>query len=272
MISQDVTTDGETGLLSFVNKNNDVFTWRTSNLTGVSRDIIEHKLQVNCSAKPRKQRLHKMSDEKVAAVKAEVQRLFNAGFIREVHYPSWLTNVVMVRKKNGKWRMCTYFTDLKKWCRKDDFPLLRIDKVVDSAAGSAIMALLDCFLVYHQIWLRKEDEEKTSFITPFGTYCYLRMPEGFKNTGPTFCRMTKAILKEQMERNGFAYVDDIVVAKRKKETHIQDLVETFTSMHRAQLKLNPEKCVFGVQRGWVLGCLVSVKGIKANLDKINTLG
>jgi hypothetical protein len=97
------------------------------------------------------------------------------------------------------------------------------------------------------------------------------MPEDLKNAGPTFCRMMKAILKEQMERNVFAYVDDIVVASGKKETQIQDLGETFTNMCRAQLKLNPEKCVFGVQRGRVLGCLVSVKGIEANLDKINVI-
>jgi hypothetical protein len=124
----------------------------------------------------------------------------------------------MAKKKNGKWRMCIDFTDLNKCCPKDDFPLMRIDKVVDSAAGCEIMALLDCFLGYHQICLCKEDEEKTSFITPFGTYCYLRMPEGLKNAGLTFYRMMKAMLKEQMERNVFTYIDNIVVASRKKET------------------------------------------------------
>jgi hypothetical protein len=177
----------------------------------------------------------------------------------------------MVNKKNGKWRMCTDFTDLNKCCPKDDFPLMIIDKVVDSAAGCEIMALLDCFSGYHQIWLRKEDEEKTSFITPFGTYCYHRMPKGLKNASLTFCRMTIAILKEQMERNAFAYVDAIVVVSRKKETQLQDLAETFTNMRRAQLKLNPDKCMFGVSRGKVLGCLVSVKGIEANLDKISAI-
>jgi hypothetical protein len=79
----------------------------------------------------------------------------DAGFICEVHYLSWLVNVVMVRKKNGKWRMCMDFTDLNKCCPKDDFPLLRIDKVVDSAAGCKMMVLLDCFSGYHQIWLCK---------------------------------------------------------------------------------------------------------------------
>jgi hypothetical protein len=120
-ISQDLTTDEETEFLSFLDKNNNVSMWRTSDLTGVSRDIIEHMLQVNPSARPRKQRLRKMSDEKVAAAKEEVQRLLDIGFIREVHYPSWLVNVVIVKKKNGKWRMCTNFTDLNKCCPKDNF-------------------------------------------------------------------------------------------------------------------------------------------------------
>jgi hypothetical protein len=87
------------------------------------------------------------------------------------------------------------------------------------------------------------------------------MPEGLKNAGPTFYRMTKAILKGQMQRNVFSYVDDIVVASRKKATQIQDLADTFANMRRAQLKLNSEKCVFGMRRGRVLGCLASVKGI-----------
>jgi hypothetical protein len=114
--------------------------------------------------------------------------------------------------------MCTNFIDLNKCCPKDDFPLSRIDKVVDSAAGYETMTLLDCLSGHHQIWLRKEDKEKTSFIMPFETYCYLRMLEDLKNTGPMFCRMTKAILKDQMQRNIFAYVDDIVVASKRKTT------------------------------------------------------
>jgi hypothetical protein len=92
--------------------------------------------------------------------------------------------------------MCTDFTDLNKCCPKDDFLLLRIDEVVDSAAGCEIMTLLDCFSGYHQIRLHKEDEAKTSFITPFGAYCYLRMPEGLKNASSTFCRMMRITLKD----------------------------------------------------------------------------
>jgi hypothetical protein len=114
LISQDLTSSEEAELLSFLDKNNDVFACRTSDLMGVSRDILEHKLQVNPSARPRKQRLHKMSDEKIATMKVEVQRLLDSGFICEVLYSSWFANVIMVKKKNGKWRMCMDFTDLNK--------------------------------------------------------------------------------------------------------------------------------------------------------------
>jgi hypothetical protein len=114
-------------------------------------------------------------------------------------------------------------------------------------------------------------KKKTSFITPFDTFCYLRMLEGLKNADSTFCRMMKAILKDQMYRNVFACADDIVVPSKKKATQIDDLAETFKNMRGAQLKLNSEKCVFGLQKGKVLGCLVLIKGIKANPDKISAI-
>ena len=116
--------------------------------------------------KPRKQKLRKMSTKRVEAAKAEVQRLLDVEVIRLVQYPEWLTNVVMVRKKNRKWRMCVDFTDLNKCCPKDPYPLPRIDKLVDIVAWCEVMSLLDCFSGYHQIWLNPDDEEKTSFVTP----------------------------------------------------------------------------------------------------------
>jgi hypothetical protein len=99
MISQDMSPSEETELLSFLDINNVVFAWQTFDLMGVSRSIIEQRLQVNPTIKPKKQKLHKMSDEKVAAVKSEVHRLLDAGYICEVQYPSWLANVMMSRKR-----------------------------------------------------------------------------------------------------------------------------------------------------------------------------
>jgi hypothetical protein len=191
--------------------------------------------------------------------------------IREVKYPVWLANTIPVKKKNGKWRMCVDFTDLNKVCKKDDFPLERVDKIIDDATNSEMLSLLDMFSGYHQIRVRREDEEKTSFITPFGTLCFVRMPEGLKNAGCTFSRMIAIVLHRQLQRNILAYVDDIVVKSTQRKDHISDLAETFANLRAANLRLNLEKCVFDIHNGKVLGCLVSTKGIEANPDKIKAL-
>jgi hypothetical protein len=102
-IGAKMSPEEQAELLQFLDKNNDVVSWSTSNLIGVNREVIEHKLQVNPNTKPKKQKLCKMSEEKIEAVKAKVKCLMDAGFIMEVRHPQWLANVVMVHKKNGKW-------------------------------------------------------------------------------------------------------------------------------------------------------------------------
>jgi hypothetical protein len=211
-----------------------------------------------------------MSDEKTEAVRAEVHTLLKAKFIERVDYPTWLANIVMVKKKSGKWRMCIDFTSLNKACPKDNLPLLRIDKIIDSTVGCQVISLLDCFSGYHQIYM-KEDKAKTSFITPFGTYCFVHMPEGLKNVGSTFSCLTKPLLEEQLGRNVFTYVDNIVVSSKNKEDHIADLVKTFARMCEARRHLNPEKCIFGNRQGKILGYLVSHRGIEANPTKVKAI-
>jgi hypothetical protein len=244
-----LSEEQEKTLLRFLFNNKDVFAWLANDLCGVNRDVIEHSLNVDPSFRPRKQRLRKMSEDKAEGAQNKVKRLLSAGVIREIKYPEWLANTVMVKKANGKWRMCIDFIDLNKACPKDEFPLPRIDSLVDAAASSELMSLVDYYSGCHQIWMKKEDEPKTSFITPSGTYCYLRMPEGLKNAGGSFSRMKSM----------------------KQENHIADLQETFANFRQAGLKLNPEKCVFGVKKGTFLGCLVSTKGIEANPSKIEAI-
>jgi hypothetical protein len=180
-----------------------------------------------------------MSEDIAEGARNEVKRLLSAGVIREVTYLEWLANTVMVKKANGKWRMCIDFIDLNKACPKDECPLPRIDSLVDVAASSELMSLLDCYSGYDQIWMKKEDEPKTSFITPSCTYCYLRMPEGLKNAGGSFSRMTAKVFHSQIGRNVLTYVDDIIVKSTKQENHIVDLQETFANFKQAGLKLNP---------------------------------
>jgi hypothetical protein len=136
--------------------------------------------------------------------------------------------------------MCIDFTDLNKACPKDEFTLPRIDSLVDAAATSELMSLLDCYSGYQQICMKKEDEPKTSFITPSGTYCYLRMPEGLKNVGGSFSKITTKVLHSKIGKNVLTYVDDIIVKRTKQENHIADLQDTFANFRRASLKLNLE--------------------------------
>jgi hypothetical protein len=119
--------------------------------------------------------------------------------------------------------------------------------------------------------MRREDEAKTGFTTPFGIFCFVRMPKGLRNVGPIFNHMMKLILGSQLGRNTSAYVDDIVIMSEKEADHIANLTETFDNMRRNGLKLNPEKCIFGIRKGQLLSCMVSKQGIQANPQKIEAL-
>ena len=130
---------------------------------------------------------------------------------------------------------------------------------------------MDAYSGYHQVHMAKEDEEKTSFITPIGAFCYLRMPFGLKNAGATFQRLVCLILKDQLGRNVEVYVDDAVVKSLQVSSHIEDLRETFVNLRKFGVKLNPEKCAFGVKGGKLLGFLVSQRGIEANPEKIRAI-
>jgi hypothetical protein len=123
LLGPQLSDEQEKTLLRFLFNNKNVFAWTANDLCGINRDIIEHSLNVDPSFTPRKQRLRKMSDDKAEGARNEVKRLLSAGVIREVTYPEWLANTVMVKKANRKWRMCIDFTDLNKACPKDEFPL-----------------------------------------------------------------------------------------------------------------------------------------------------
>jgi hypothetical protein len=128
--------------------------------------------------------------------------------------------------------MCIDYTDLNKHYPKDPFGLPRIDQIVDSTAGSALLSFLDCYSGYHQITLREEDQSKTSFITPFGVYCYKTMPFGLKNAGTTYQRAIQTCLREQIGNNAEAYVNDVVVKKKNPDMLIKDLKQTFENLNK----------------------------------------
>ena len=130
---------------------------------------------------------------------------------------------------------------------------------------------MDAYSGYHQIKMKESDEIKTAFITPFGAYCYVSMPFGLKNAGATYQRCIQKCLHEQIGRNVHAYIDDIVIKSKQRGTLLTDLAETFANLRRYNMKLNPDKCVFGVPSGKLLGFVVSECGIEVNPDKISAI-
>ena len=139
--------------------------------------------------RPVVQKRRKLAPERVGIVMEEVSRLLAIGVIREIQYPLWLSNTVVVKKKNGKWRMCVDFTDLNQAYLKNSFPLPQIDQLVDSASGYDRMSFLDAFQGYHQIPMNLADQDKIAFITLRGAYCYKVMSFGLKNARATYQRM-----------------------------------------------------------------------------------
>ena len=168
--------------------------------------------------------------ERDNAIKEEVQKLTLAKFIREVYYPDWLANVVMVKKANGKWRMCVDFTDLNKACPKDSYPLPRIDQLVDSTTGHRLLSFMDAFSGYNQIRMDEADQEKTSFVTSQGLFCYKVMPFGLKNAGATYQNLVNHMFRPQIGRNVEVYVDNMLVKSQDEEIHLDDLQETFDTL------------------------------------------
>ena len=154
------------------------------------------------------------------------------GFIQEVYYPDWLVNVVLVKKANGKWRMCVDFTSLNKACPKDSFPLPRINQLVDSIAGHKLLTFMDAFSGYNQIKMAKEDQEKTFFITSRGLYCYKVMPFILKNAGAIYQRLVNKMFNKQIGRNMEVYMDDILVKSKEELVHLDNLKETFAILRQ----------------------------------------
>ncbi|GLU04845.1 hypothetical protein SLE2022_219740 [Rubroshorea leprosula] len=143
-----------------------------------------------------------------------------------------------------------------------------IDKLVEAASGNERLNLLDAYSGYHQVPMAPEDEEKISFYAGDEIYCYVMMPFGLKNAGATYQKMVTIVFRTQIGRNLEVYVDDIVVKSLKAEDHLTDLEETFNNLRKNRMRLNPAKCIFGVESGKFLGFMVSRRGIEVNPEKI----
>ena len=212
------------GLLThFLRHNNDVFAWKPADMGGIDPTVITHRLNASPSFKPVKQKRRSFTPKRQKAINEEVGKILQAGAIREVEYPEWLANVVLVKKANGKWRLCIDFTDIKKACPKDNFPLPRIDLIVDATAGHELLSFMDAFSGYNQISMDPDDQEKTSFVTAQGTYYYHVMPFGLKIAEATYQRLVNRMFQKQIGTTMEVYIDDMLVKSTTAELHIVHL-------------------------------------------------
>ncbi|XP_019429378.1 PREDICTED: uncharacterized protein LOC109336979 [Lupinus angustifolius] len=143
-------------------------------------------------------------------VKEKMEKWLNVGFVIVSTYPEWVANVVAVPKKRGKLMICVNYKDLNKGSPKDDFPVPHIDVLVNSTADHALFSFMDGYFGYHYITMASEDVDKTTFIIPWGTFCYLVMPFGLKNAMAKYQKVMVALFHDMMHKEVEIYVDDFI--------------------------------------------------------------
>ena len=161
--------------------------------------------------------------------------------------------------------------NLNKTCLKDSYPLLRIDALVDLTARNQLLSFMDAFSGYNQIKMEEANQEKTSFVTSQGLFCYKVMPFRLKNAGATYQRLMNRMFANQIGRNVQVYVDNMLMKSLREDDHLSDLQETFDTLRTYNMKLNPNKCAFGVTAGKFLGFMVSHRGIEVNPEKVRAI-
>ena len=238
----------------------DIFAWSYKDMPGLDPKVVEHRLPLKHECPPVKQKLRRSHPDMALKIKEEVRKQIDAGFLVTSEYPQWLANIVPVPKKDGKVRMCVDYRDLNKASPKDDFPLPHIDVLVDSTAKCKVFSFMDGFSGYNQIKMAPEDREKTSFITPWGAFCYLVMPFGLINAGATYQRGMTKIFHDMIHKEIEVYVDDMIVKSGTEEEHVEYLLKMFQRLRKYKLRLNPNKCTFGLdpENSWAL---LSVRGV-----------
>ena len=194
-------------------------------------------------------------EEKRLTTKEETEKLLLVDFIREARYTTWLPNMVMVTKPNGKCRMCVDYTNLNKAHPKDSYLLLNIDELVDGAFNHKILSFLDAYSGYNQISIHPWDKEKTTFVMDDANYYYKVMSFSLKNAEAIYQWL----------------IDDIMVKSDSCDQHIKYLEEVFEAIRRTNMRLNLEKSTFGVEGGKLLDFMLTHRGIKANPDKCQTI-
>ena len=233
-------------------------------------DLSPHKINLKAGAKPIKQRAYRLSKLKSDILKEELTKLIEKGLI-EPSYSEWSSPVVLVPKKNGKWRMCVDYRKVNDATIKDSYSLPYIDEIFDSLHGAKIFSTMDLYSGYHQILMEEDSIEITSFTTKFGNYQFKVMPFGLTGAPATFQREMNHILFPFIGKFVFNFIDDILIYSTSVEEHIEHIRQVLAVFKRHKLKINIEKCSFLQTEVEVLGHKVSVDGLSPLDSKIQVI-
>jgi hypothetical protein len=253
------------GLIKLLKEYKDCFTWDYSEMPGLDRSIVEHRLPIKPGFRPYKQPPRKIyKDEVLADAKKEVERLIDANFIRPCRYVKWISNIVPVYKKYGKMRVCIDFRDLNRATPMDGYPMTVADLLVDAAAVHKVISFMDGNAGYNQICMAIEDISKTAFRCPghIGLFEWIVMTFGLKNAGATYQRAMNYIFHELIGKIVEIYIDDVVIKSLNHDSHLEDVKRTIESTR---------KSAFGVSARQFLGFLVHEGGIEVGKKSMKAI-
>jgi hypothetical protein len=246
----------------------DVFSWSYDELKVYDTSIIQHVIPIKEDHKPFKQKLRRINPLLLPLIEKEVKKLFEEKIIVSLRFSKWVANLVPVRKKSGKIRLCVDFRNLNKVSLKDNYPLPKMDHILQKVVGSQRMSMLDGFSGYNQIMVHPGDQEKTTFTTPWGTFMYAKMPFGLMNAGATFQRAMDIAFADEKDKFIVIYLDDITVYSTSDEEHIKHLRQAFEKCRKFGISLNPKKSNFSMEEGKILGHIISKEGIKVDPSRV----
>ena len=289
IISAALTESKEKKLLEILRKYEEAIAWSIEDLKGISPSICMHKILLNDNAKTSIEHQRRLNPVIKEVVRKEVLKWLNAGIIYAISYSSWVSPVHVVPKKGGfavirneknkliptrtvtGWRVCIDYRKLNTATRKDHFPLPFIDQMLDRLAGHPHFCFLDGYFGYNQIAIAPEDQEKTTFTCPFGTFSFRRMPFGLCNAPDTFQRCMMSIFSDLAEEVMEIFMDDFTVYGSSFEQCLHNLGTVLQRCKDKNLALNWEKCHFMVTKGIVLGHMISAAGLEVDQEKVSII-
>ena len=239
-------------------------------MKGISPELCTHCIYIKEGSRPVCQPQRRMNPN-LREIVEELQKLLKAGFIYPISDSEWVSPLVIVPKKNGKWRICVDYRALNKATQKDHFPLPFIDQVLDNLAGKKFFSFLDGFSGYNQIKIAPQDQDKTTFTSPWGTFAYRALPFGLCNAPATFQRPVIGIFSDMLNDFLEIFMADFTPYGVAFEDALCNLEKVLKRCIEAHLALSTEKCHMMMNQGIVLGHFISFLGIQVDPAKIQII-